>query len=143
MFAAAVSCVTITTARPSEAPARSSRRTSAPACDVEVAGRLVGQQHVRVVDQRAGDREALLLAAGELMRKRVGDVAQPEPVDQGATPRGRVRRGAAHPPREQHVGLAGELGQQVEELEDEPDPLPPQPAQRPLAGARDALAARP
>ena len=32
MFAAAVSCVTITTARPSSAPARSSRSTSAPAC---------------------------------------------------------------------------------------------------------------
>ncbi len=54
--------------------------------DVEVAGRLVGQQQRRVVDQRAGDREALLLAAGELVRERAGDVAQPEPVDQRPRP---------------------------------------------------------
>ena len=38
---------------------------------VEVAGRLVGPHDRRVVDQRAGDRHALALAAGEL----VGDVA--------------------------------------------------------------------
>ena len=36
---------------------------------VEVAGRLVGEQQRRVVDERAGDREALLLAARELMRE--------------------------------------------------------------------------
>ena len=33
---------------------------------IEVAGRLVGQQHGGLVDQRAGQRDALLLAAGEL-----------------------------------------------------------------------------
>ena len=33
---------------------------------VEVAGRLVGEQHARAVDERAGDRDALLLAAGEV-----------------------------------------------------------------------------
>ena len=33
---------------------------------VEVAGRLVGQQHRRVVGERAGDRDALLFAAREL-----------------------------------------------------------------------------
>ena len=35
---------------------------------VEVAGRLVGDQHERIVDERARDRDALLLAAGELAR---------------------------------------------------------------------------
>ena len=39
---------------------------------VEVAGRLVGQQQRRVVDERARDRHALLLAAGEL----VGEVVE-------------------------------------------------------------------
>ena len=34
---------------------------------VEVAGRLVGQHERRVVDQRASDRQALLLAAAELV----------------------------------------------------------------------------
>ena len=35
---------------------------------VEIAGRLVGHQNRRVRRQRAGDRDALLLAAGELRR---------------------------------------------------------------------------
>ena len=35
---------------------------------VEVAGRLVGEDHRRVGDERARDRDALLLAAGELGR---------------------------------------------------------------------------
>ena len=34
---------------------------------VEVPGRLVGQEQRRVVDERARDRDALLLAAGELV----------------------------------------------------------------------------
>ena len=45
---------------------------------VEVAGRLVGQQDRRVVDQRARDRHALLLAAGELARVVVLAVRQAE-----------------------------------------------------------------
>ena len=36
---------------------------------IEVAGRLVGQQQRRVVDERARHRDALLLAAGELVGK--------------------------------------------------------------------------
>src|SRR5690606_21447894 len=40
---------------------------------VEVAGGLVGQDDIRVVDQRSGDRHALLLPAGEL----VGPVIEP------------------------------------------------------------------
>ena len=35
---------------------------------VEVSGRLVGEQHLRTIDQSARDRDALLLAAGELVR---------------------------------------------------------------------------
>ena len=35
---------------------------------IEVAGRLVGEQHRRLVDERPGDRDALLLAAGQLAR---------------------------------------------------------------------------
>ncbi len=36
---------------------------------VEVSGRLVGEQHLRPVDERARDRDALLLAAGQLVRE--------------------------------------------------------------------------
>ena len=36
---------------------------------VEVSGRLVGEQDLRLVDDGAGDRDALLLTAGELVRE--------------------------------------------------------------------------
>ena len=49
---------------------------------VEVAGRLVGQDDVRVVDQDAGDGHALLLAAGELHRPVVEPVAQADQLGQ-------------------------------------------------------------
>ena len=43
---------------------------------VEVAGRLVGQEDRRLRDQRAGDRDALLLAARQLIRMVVGALAE-------------------------------------------------------------------
>ena len=59
---------------------------------IEVAGRLVGQQQRRMVDERARHRHALLLAAGEL----VGEVAQlgqqaGEPQDVGDLARTSLR----------------------------------------------------
>ena len=50
---------------------------------VQVAGGLVGQQQPGIVDQRAGQRHALLLAAGELAGPMVAAVFQtdlPQPV---------------------------------------------------------------
>ena len=44
--------------------------------EVEGAERLVEEQHLGVVDQRAGDGDALLLAAGELVRLALGEVAE-------------------------------------------------------------------
>ena len=46
-----------------------------PADAVQVAGRLVGEDHLRVADQRPGDRHPLLLAAGELVGRVVEPVA--------------------------------------------------------------------
>ena len=43
---------------------------------VERAERLVEQQRARAVDQRAGERDALGLAAGELAGLAVGEVAE-------------------------------------------------------------------
>ena len=43
---------------------------------VEVAGRLVGQQHARALDDRAGDRDALLLTARQLARPVVGAIGE-------------------------------------------------------------------
>ena len=107
---------------------------------VEVAGRLVGEDQARVVDQGAGDREPLLLAAGQHTGQPCGGVGHPEAFDHrpgtglgaGAVPR-QARR-------EQHVLGAGQLGQQVEELEHEPDQPPAHVDQLLLAAAVDAHA---
>jgi hypothetical protein len=45
---------------------------------VEVAGGLVGEDDVRVVDQRSGDRHPLLLTAGELIGPVVQPVGEPD-----------------------------------------------------------------
>ena len=44
---------------------------------IEVAGRLVGEQHVGIGDDRAGDRDALLLAARKLGGRMVPPAASP------------------------------------------------------------------
>ena len=43
---------------------------------VQVAGGLVGQEHIRLVDQRPGDRDTLLLTAGELIGAVVGAIGE-------------------------------------------------------------------
>src|SRR5882757_9727584 len=45
---------------------------------VEVAGRFIRQQHLRIIDQRARDRDALLLTAGKLTRKMVLTTREPD-----------------------------------------------------------------
>ena len=49
---------------------------------VERRERLVEQQHARVARQRAGQRDALALAAGQLARARVGEVGDAEALQQ-------------------------------------------------------------
>ena len=90
--------------------------------DVERAGRLVAEQHRGPLGDRARDRDALLLAAGELRRKVVA-------------PRRRGRRAPAPPPAASGrseisvtsatFSRAVRLGNQVVELEDEADVVPP------------------
>ena len=108
---------------------------------VEVAGRLVGEQDARAVDQRAGDRDALLLAAGEVAGDARGGVGEAEALEQ-------LRRAAA--------GLAGrdagqqrgqldvvgdrEVRDQVEELEHEADLAAAQARAAGLVGAGQVLA---
>ena len=46
---------------------------------IEITGRLVGQHHHRVVDERACDRNTLLLAAGQLSRIRIRTMLEPDP----------------------------------------------------------------
>ena len=70
--------------------------------------------------ERAGDRDALLLAAGELGRTMAEALAQADGVDERVEPR-RVGVAPGDRERQQDVLLRGEDGQQVEGLEDEPD----------------------
>src|SRR5690348_11512168 len=47
---------------------------------VEIAGRLIGQQQRRAGDKGAGDRDALLLAAGKLPRIMSEAMPEPDPL---------------------------------------------------------------
>ena len=79
------SWVTITSVRPpSSMVRRSSAEHGAAGARVERAGRLVGEEHVGLADERAGDRHALLLAAGELRRAVAGAVAESDALERVA-----------------------------------------------------------
>ena len=49
---------------------------------VEAGGRLVEKQHLRIVEQRQREREALLLAAGELAVERVALLPELQALEQ-------------------------------------------------------------
>ena len=84
------SCVTMAMVMPRLAVERLQEREHLEARPgVEVAGRLVGQEERRVGDQGPGDRDALLLAAGELVGRVVDPVVEAD--------RARARPGALAP----------------------------------------------
>src|ERR1035437_3460785 len=86
---------------------------------VQVAGGLVGQEQARIVDQRAGQCHALLLAARELagpMAASIREVNFPEPV--GRCVQRLPLADAAGKQRHGHVFQSAELRQQVLELPD-------------------------
>ena len=99
---------------------------------VEIAGRLVGEQDRRIVGERAGDRHALLLAARQLRRIVMAAVRSPTSASSASARAPGIRR-AGNLHRHQHVLAGRQRRQQVEELEDEADPLAAQPRQRVLA----------
>jgi hypothetical protein len=95
---------------------------------IQVAGRLVGEDDRRLVDEGPGDRNALLLAAGELggpMRETVGDADRRdelvEPLAVGLAP--------GQGERKEDVLLRVEDRHQVEALEDEAELVAPHPRQ--------------
>ena len=53
---------------------------------VEIAGRLVGEQQARLIDQRARDRDPLLLTARELARRVALAIAEAEQLQRRACP---------------------------------------------------------
>ena len=89
---------------------------------VERAGRLVGEDQDRLVDQRPRDRDALLLAARQLRRAMVQPVAEADRRQRRARLARRVARaGAGIDHRQLDIGERGRARQQVEALEDEAD----------------------
>ena len=92
---------------------------------VEVAGGFVGKQHARAMHECAGDRHALLLAAGQLGRVVSAARGQADRFQRVA----RALAGgtaAFQFQRQHHVFLGGQRGQQVERLEHETDQPPAQ-----------------
>src|SRR6516225_4012905 len=111
-----------------------------PGVLVEVAGGLVGQEHLGLLDQGPGDRGPLLLPAGHLAGQVPGPVAQADPVQGGVHPAAAF--GGPGPERDQgRLDVLGrrQRGHQVEGLEDEPDRFRPQPGHLTLAEPRQVL----
>ena len=109
---------------------------------VEVAGRLVGEDHLGPRHQRPGQRDPLLLAAGQLARAggRAGRSRPSTSARWANRPRSGVAAGQVQ--RQRDVLRRGELRQQVERLEDEADPLPAHPGEHLVATARSGRCRR-
>ena len=105
---------------------------------VEVARRLVGQQHGRGVDECTGDGHALLLAARELRRLVVAPRRKAHHRQQLVGTLLNLRPGtAADEPRNADIFEGGEFGQQVVKLEDEADALVAETRQGLVAQRKD------
>ena len=78
-----------------------------PHLGVERRQRLVEQQHVRPDRERPGQRDTLLLAAGELVRVAVGLRGEPDEVEHLAAPARRSRRGLPAQPQPELDVLQG------------------------------------
>jgi hypothetical protein len=74
------SWVTSTMVMPSRLSAVEQRHDFLAGMAVEVAGRFVGEDQLRRVDQRAGNRHALLLAARNAAGQRCGVIAEADPA---------------------------------------------------------------
>jgi len=89
---------------------------------VQSAERLIEEEDLRPVDERAGERHALLLAAGELPRVAVGLLLEPDQAQRllrsGADHLGRL---FLHPQTERHVLPDGHVGEEGVVLEDDVD----------------------
>ncbi len=92
--------------------------------EVEVARRLVAEDELRVLGERSGDRDALLLAAGELRGEVELRSASPTFARRSRDRGGRLAVARGEVDGEAHVLPGSQSRDQVEELEDEADLLP-------------------
>ena len=80
--ASSMKWVTSRTVTPRVADALDQRPGLAPGLRVQAGGQLVEDRQPRAADERERDRQALLLAAGELAERRVARLPEPELLDQ-------------------------------------------------------------
>ena len=114
------SCVTMMIVRPAALSVAEERHEFGRGLRVEVAGRFVGEQHRGIVDECAGDRDALLLAAGEFVgpvRRAVGEADFAESLRRRRE--AFALRDAGVEEGERDVAQCRGARQQVEALEDE------------------------
>src|SRR4051812_32613716 len=107
---------------------------------VEVAGRLVGEHDLGPAHQRPGHGDPLLLTPRELVGPVREAVAQADGVDHLVVPR-RVGLATRDGLRQADVLLRGQGRHQVVGLEDEADPVTPQPRERLVTEPRELLVA--
>ena len=91
---------------------------------IEIAGRLVGQQQRRPGDKGAGDRDALLLAAGKLPRIMPQAMPEPDPPQRRLGHRERIALSGQFE-RDRDILARRHRRQQVKALEHDPDMMPP------------------
>ena len=88
---------------------------------IEIAGRFVREYEAGAIDQCSRDRDALLLAAGQLRREMTFAIAEADCGEQLPGASDLVEIGAVRNQRCKHVVERRERGQQVESLKDEAD----------------------
>src|SRR5579862_2227814 len=90
---------------------------------VEVAGRLVTDDQLRITGQRAGDRDTLLLTTRELRRQMIGLIAQADELQvmAGARKPLPLRPFAREVERQHRILERRQRRQQLEKLEDDAD----------------------
>src|SRR5580692_3317569 len=101
---------------------RKQRENFPAALAVETSGRLIGENHSRLVDERPRDRDPLALATGELVGRVVQALGKPdalEPRDRGATRL--AQRNTVGQQLDRRVLHRWHAGHEVEGLIDEPD----------------------
>ena len=109
---------------------------------IEISGRLVGQQQRRPVDDGASDRDALHLAAGQLVRKMPRPLGQADPVEHFMhTLLDVAARDARQRQRERDVLEDIQRRDEIEELKDVADRLAPQHRELSLIERRGLLIA--
>ena len=111
---------------------------------VQRAGRLVSEQHLWLGDQAAGQCDPLGLPTGQLPGPPLLETVQPKPAEpRPGLLQGRSAAGAPEQERQGDVLLGGQFGNELTELEHEPEPVPAQRGAPGLAHRVDPAAVKP